>query len=115
MFLLFSLCEHSASHIAAHGHMDILHAHVGLMSWMHVHTRTQRLKPQWLGVADVNAAVFHSLGLFIAHAVYVISMHSEKRAHSVKAGPGATVNSKATVLWAALQVGNHIGLSIDIV
>jgi len=41
----------------------------------------------------VNAAVVHAFGLLVAHAVHVVSMHSEDRVHSLK----------ATMMWATLQ------------
>lgn len=55
-------------------------------------------------IADVNAAIFHAFGLLVAHAMQVMALHSERRAHSVKAGPLLGTSLKATVFWAALQV-----------
>lgn len=65
-------------------------------------------------LVDVNAAIWQALGLFVAHAIHVVRMHAEKRTHSLKAGPGATLNMRATMVWAVLQVTPLTMLSIRV-
>lgn len=60
--------------------------------------------------ADVNAAVFHALGLLGAHAVYVFAMAIDDKPHAIRTGPTGTVMTgslsslRYTILWAAIQV-----------
>ena len=60
--------------------------------------------------ADVNAAVGHALGLFVAHAVHGLRLSAAHMQHTLRTGPGVTAVLGAAgsagdvaMLWAILQ------------